>query len=91
MKYVGFIKSRLHTTVLKYFYLQLQEVISNGMQGNKYVSLLSWIMNTYNGSDLMMHSEINIDTSTIGPLLENSIVEDLQVQYLKVGLNLHTL
>jgi exocyst complex component 3 len=55
------------------------------MQGNEYVSLLSWIMNTYNGADMMMHPEINIDTSTIGPLLDNTILEELQVKYLKVS------
>ncbi|KAF4533325.1 hypothetical protein B566_EDAN004446 [Ephemera danica] len=61
----------------------LQEVISLGLEGNEYVSLLSWIMNTYNGPELMLHPELNIDTSSIGPLLDNKIIEELQAQYLK--------
>jgi len=53
------------------------------------VSLLSWIMNTYTGPELMQHPELNIDTSSLGPLLNNSVTDALQRQYLKVGLYLH--
>nr|CAD7396422.1 unnamed protein product [Timema cristinae] len=61
----------------------LQELIQNGLEGNEYVSVLSWIMNTYSGPDLMQHPELNIDTSVIGPLLSNEVVEELQSLYLK--------
>jgi exocyst complex component 3 len=64
--------------------LQLQEVIQNGLEGNEYVSILSWIMNTYSGAELMQHPELNIDTSSIGPLLNSVEIEKLQQQYLKV-------
>jgi hypothetical protein len=65
--------------------LQLQEVVQNGLEGNEYVSILSWIMNTYAGPELMQHPELNIDTSSVGPLLNNAVVSSLQQQYLKVG------
>jgi len=61
----------------------LQEVIQSGLQGNEYVSMLSWIMNTYTGSELMQHPELNIDMSSVGPLLNNSVIDSLQQQYLK--------
>ncbi|XP_067000156.2 exocyst complex component 3 [Anabrus simplex] len=58
-------------------------VIQNGLEGNEYVSMLSWIMNTYSGPELMQHPELNVDTSSIGPLLSNDVVQELQNQYLK--------
>lgn len=61
----------------------LQEVIQNGLEGNEYVSILSWIMNTYAGPELMQHPELNIDTSSLGPLLNNAVIDSLQQQYLK--------
>ncbi|XP_063225953.1 exocyst complex component 3 [Bacillus rossius redtenbacheri] len=60
----------------------LQELIQRGLEGNEFVSLLSWIMNTYSGPELMQHPELNIDTTAVGPLLSASVVEDLQGQYL---------
>ncbi|XP_071438677.1 exocyst complex component 3 isoform X1 [Hetaerina americana] len=61
----------------------LQEIIQSGLQGNEIVSLLSWIMNTYTGVELMQNPELNIDTSSIGPLLEQRVVDELQKTYLK--------
>ncbi|XP_015605844.1 exocyst complex component 3 [Cephus cinctus] len=61
----------------------LKDIIANGLEGNEYVSLLAWIMNTYSGPELMRHPELNIDTSDIGPLLSNAIVNDLQEKYLR--------
>ena len=61
----------------------LKDIIANGLEGNEYVSLLAWIMNTYTGPELMQHPELNIDTNEIGPLLSREIVDDLQDQYLK--------
>ncbi|KAK2587600.1 hypothetical protein KPH14_003727 [Odynerus spinipes] len=61
----------------------LKEIIASGLEGNEYVSLLAWIMNTYTGPDLMQHPELNIDTRDIGPLLSTEIINDLQQRYLK--------
>lgn len=64
--------------------LQLQELIQNGLEGNEYVSMLSWVLNTYSGQELMGNPELNIDKQKIGPLLSASVLSRLQDQYLKV-------
>ncbi|XP_050438329.1 exocyst complex component 3 [Adelges cooleyi] len=61
----------------------LKEIISFGLEGNEYVSIISWVINTYTGIDLMRHPELNIDIRMIGPLLEPSAVNDLQSKYLE--------
>jgi len=48
--------------------------------------MLSWIMNTYTGPELMQHPELNVDMASVGPLLNNTVIDSLQQQYLKVGL-----
>ncbi|KAJ0175599.1 hypothetical protein K1T71_008758 [Dendrolimus kikuchii] len=61
----------------------LQEVVENGIEGNEYVTLLSWILNTYPGQELMGSAELNIDVSTLPPLLSNEIMQKLQAEYLQ--------
>lgn len=61
----------------------LEEIISNGLEGNEYVSIISWVTNTYAGIELMKHPELNIDITKVGPLLKKSIVDDLQSKYLE--------
>ncbi|XP_044742175.1 exocyst complex component 3 [Chrysoperla carnea] len=61
----------------------LQEIIQNGIEGNEYVSLLSWVLNTYPGDALMQHPELGIDLDELGPLLPVSLVNSLQTQTLK--------
>ncbi|XP_035743046.1 exocyst complex component 3-like isoform X1 [Vespa mandarinia] len=61
----------------------LKDIITNGLEGNEYVSLLAWIMNTYTGPELMKHPELNIDPRDIGPLLSSEMINDLQQRYLK--------
>lgn len=61
----------------------LKDIIAGGLEGNEYVSLLAWIMNTYTGPELMRHPELNIDTSDIGPLLSPEMINDLQEKYLR--------
>lgn len=60
----------------------LEEIISNGLEGNEYVSMLSWIKNTYFGPELMKHSDLNIDISSVGPLLKPHVINKLQQNYL---------
>ncbi|CAD6236665.1 GSCOCG00008226001-RA-CDS [Cotesia congregata] len=61
----------------------LKDIIANGLEGNEYVSLLGWIMNTYPGADLMLHPELNINISEIGDLLSKEILDELQEKYLR--------
>lgn len=60
----------------------LEEIISNGLEGNEYVTIISWVTNTYSGIELMKHPELNIDIAKVGPLLKSSIIFDLQTKYL---------
>lgn len=60
----------------------LQEMIHQGLEGNEFVTLLTWV-NSYYSTELMKHPELNIETDDLGPLLENNVIEDLQNQYLR--------
>lgn len=62
----------------------MQELIGNGLEGNEYVSVLSWILNTYSGLELMNNPELNIDISKFGPLLPESVLVKMQSEYLEV-------
>jgi len=61
----------------------LNDIISDGLEGNEYVTIISWVTNTYPGTELMLHPELNIDIGKVGPLLKSSIVFDLQSKYLE--------
>ncbi|XP_026816493.1 exocyst complex component 3 [Rhopalosiphum maidis] len=61
----------------------LNDIISDGLEGNEYVTIISWVTNTYPGKELMLHPELNIDIGKVGPLLKSSIVFDLQSKYLE--------
>ncbi|XP_014238496.1 exocyst complex component 3 [Trichogramma pretiosum] len=61
----------------------LKDIINDGLEGNEYVSLLSWILNTYQGADMMGHPDLKINLKSIGSLIETEIVEELQEKYLK--------
>lgn len=69
--------------------LQLQDVVTNGIEGNEYVTLLSWILNTYPKHELMGSTELNIDVSTLPPLLSKETMQKLQDEYLQVCYNLN--
>ncbi|CAG9578778.1 unnamed protein product [Danaus chrysippus] len=61
----------------------LQDIVQNGLEGNEYVTLLSWILNTYAGTELMGSPEVAIDVSTLPPLLSDDIMQKLQDEYLQ--------
>ncbi|XP_073949311.1 exocyst complex component 3-like [Choristoneura fumiferana] len=61
----------------------LQDVVDSGLEGNEYVTLLSWVLNTYPGIELMGSSELNIDVSTLPPLLSEESLQKLQDEYLQ--------
>ncbi|KAF5278438.1 hypothetical protein FQA39_LY05927 [Lamprigera yunnana] len=68
-----------HASLSKY----LQEIIQNGLEGNEYVSILSWTLNTYKGPELMGHLDLKEHTSGLNSLLAQSVLSNLQDQYLK--------
>jgi len=61
----------------------LNDIISDGLEGNEYVTIISWVTNTYPGTELMLHPELNIDIGKVGPLLNSSTIFDLQSKYLE--------
>lgn len=61
----------------------LNDIISDGLEGNEYVTIISWVTNTYPGKELMLHPELNIDIGKVGLLLKSSVVFDLQSKYLE--------
>ena len=61
----------------------LKDIINEGLEGNEYVSLLSWIINTYSGAEMLGHPELNINLTEIGSLLNTEIINELQEKYLK--------
>lgn len=60
----------------------IQDMIAQGLEGNEFVTLLSWIT-AYNSPELLKHPELKIDIRDLGPLLEPPVIDDLQNQYLK--------
>lgn len=60
------------------------------MEGNEYITLLSWVMNTYPGHELMGHPDLQIDLSNMEPLIRPESLKELENEYLKVHLQLCT-
>lgn len=48
------------------------------------MSLLSWVMNTYPGPELMTHPELNIDLSSLGPLMKKQMLDEMEAKYLQI-------
>lgn len=66
---------------------QLEEIIQGGLEGNEYVSLLSWVMNIYPGPELMSHPDLQVDLSSLEPLINERSLKELENEYLKVRLS----
>ena len=64
---------KYHTSISKH----LEEVIAAGLVGNEFVTLLSWVLQTYSGPELLRHPDVNIDPITLGPLLSGITIEKL--------------
>ena len=57
--------------------------MQRGVEGNEYVTLLSWTLNTYPGKELMQNPELRIDLSqikNIKPLMKPDQVKSLDWQ-----------
>ncbi|XP_019547157.2 exocyst complex component 3 [Aedes albopictus] len=71
--------SMYHNALSKY----LEELIQMGLEGNEFVTILSWIMNTYPGRELMQHPDLLIELSDVGPLVSNEVLKEMESAYLK--------
>lgn len=65
----------------------MEEIIQGGLEGNEYVSLLSWVMNEYPGAKLMGHPDLQVDLSDMEPLIKSDLLKELENEYLKVAKN----
>lgn len=63
----------------------MEEIVQAGLEGNEHVSLLSWVMNTYPGSEMMLHADLRVDLSKIGPVLSPERLNKLESEYLRVS------
>lgn len=64
----------------------LDQLLERGIEGNEYVTILSWIINTYPGKELMMHPDLKIDISqipNIEPLMKPAMLKSLERAYLE--------
>ncbi len=64
---------KYHSSLSKH----LEEVIAAGLVANEFVTLLSWVLQTYPGSELLQHPDVNIDPNTLGLLLSEATVDKL--------------
>lgn len=62
--------------------LQLEETIEQGLEGNEYVTMLSWVLNTYPGQDMMSHQDLNADPSLIENLIKPETLVAMEKAYL---------
>ena len=63
----------------------MQDIISSGLEGQEYVTVLSWIIQTYPGKELMSDPQLAIPKSKVKPLLDQKTIDRLQEQYLEVS------
>ena len=60
------------------------EIVRSGLEGQEYVTVLSWIIQTYPGRDLMGDLSLGIPASKVRPLLDPDTIMNLQKEYLEV-------
>jgi len=61
---------------------RLVEIIGSGLEGQEYVTVLSWVIQTYPGKELMADLSLGIPQSKVKPLLGAETVIRLQAEYL---------
>ena len=84
--------------VTESFSFQLHEIIDDphrmsvgdgeprsGLEGQEYVTVLSWIIQTYPGKELMGDPSLGIPKSKVKPLLDEDTIVRLQEEYLDVS------
>uniref|UniRef100_A0A6P7H8G4 Exocyst complex component 3 n=1 Tax=Diabrotica virgifera virgifera TaxID=50390 RepID=A0A6P7H8G4_DIAVI len=63
--------------------LHLQEIIQNGLKGNEYVTMLSWVLKTYQANDMLGHPDLALYTEKLSPLLPQAVLDRLEGDYMK--------
>lgn len=60
----------------------MEEIVEMGLEGNEYVTMLSWIMNTYPGPEFMSHPDLQVDLNIVGPLIKPDYLKSMKTEYL---------
>lgn len=56
-----------------------------GLENQEFTTILSWVIQTYPGKELMRSTSLGIPNEKIKPLLDNHVIQELQKQYLEVN------
>jgi len=70
--------SLYHTEVAN----RIHTIISEGLEGQEFVSLLQWVEQTYPGPELMGSPSLGMDKNLIPPLLNPEVVDELMDLYM---------
>ncbi|MBN3294494.1 EXOC3 protein, partial [Polypterus senegalus] len=64
---------------------RIEELISEDLEANEIVSLLTWVLNTYKSEEMMGHPELmeEVNINIMDPLLPQDIVDNLLSKYVK--------
>ncbi|XP_068605122.1 exocyst complex component 3 [Brachionichthys hirsutus] len=64
---------------------RVQELVSEDLEANEIVSLLTWVLNTYKSVEMMGHPDLlsECDINQLEPLLPQEMVDDLLGKYVK--------
>jgi len=61
---------------------RLQDLIEEGLEGQEYVSLLQWVLQTYPGPELMASPSLGLEKNLVPPLLTDADIGRLTGSYL---------
>ena len=61
---------------------RLNNIIEEGLEGQEYVTVLQWVLNTYPGPELMGAASLNLEKNLVPPLLTDGAVNKLIARYL---------
>ena len=61
---------------------RLQTILEEGLEGQEYVTVLQWVLNTYPGPELMGATSLNLEKNLVPPLLTEAAVDRLIARYL---------
>ena len=61
---------------------RLADILEKGLEGQEYVSLLQWVLQTYPGPDLMGSPALGLEKGLIPPLLTDASIGRLTGSYL---------
>lgn len=56
----------------------------NGLEGNEYVTVLSWVLKTYKSKEMLGHPDLIKHTESLDDLLPDTVFERLETEYLTV-------